>query len=172
MVGAGREAGQSLGPDRYLEVRYEDLVSNPEPELRRVLDHLGERFQPEVLKPSRLLPTWPIRDHLVRRPDSASRDRVVATSVARWRTAMSRKDRILVESAAGAVLEELRYPVEGLARSVGVPERVGWRIHHYVRYVYYRLRGRTLRRSFVLRGAATLGGAALLVRARSLANRL
>jgi hypothetical protein len=35
-VTAGRDAGAALGPDRYLEVRYEDLISSPEAELQKI----------------------------------------------------------------------------------------------------------------------------------------
>ena len=38
------EAGAALGPDRYLEVRYESLVEHPESECRRVCDFLGLSF--------------------------------------------------------------------------------------------------------------------------------
>jgi tetratricopeptide (TPR) repeat protein len=38
-------------PDRhYLRVRYEDLVQNPEPELRRLLDGIGEPWDPRCLE--------------------------------------------------------------------------------------------------------------------------
>jgi sulfotransferase family protein len=36
-------------PDRYLLVRYEDLVREPEATTRRVCDHIGVRFTPEML---------------------------------------------------------------------------------------------------------------------------
>ncbi|MHC6156761.1 sulfotransferase family protein [Bradyrhizobium elkanii] len=37
-------------PGRYLEVRYEDLVSNPRPTLARILDHLGLPWDEAVLR--------------------------------------------------------------------------------------------------------------------------
>ena len=39
-VGRGHAEGTALGPDRYLETRYEDLVADPERELRRMLEFL------------------------------------------------------------------------------------------------------------------------------------
>jgi len=47
-VTEGRQAGCELGPDRYMELRYEVLVSNAEHELRRVFDFLDERWVPSV----------------------------------------------------------------------------------------------------------------------------
>ena len=41
-VWTGHQAGTQLGDDRYIEVRYEDLVQKPAVELNRVLGFLGE----------------------------------------------------------------------------------------------------------------------------------
>jgi hypothetical protein len=48
-IEAARAAGNTLGPDRFAEVRYEALVANPEPELRRLLEFLGEPWDDAVL---------------------------------------------------------------------------------------------------------------------------
>ena len=44
-----RETAHVLG-GRYLEVRYEDLVADPLPQLKRVLDHLGADSDAEVVR--------------------------------------------------------------------------------------------------------------------------
>lgn len=41
-VSAGREAGKRIGPEHYMELRYETLVTEPERTLRRVFDFLAE----------------------------------------------------------------------------------------------------------------------------------
>jgi hypothetical protein len=46
----GRHAGAALGADRYLEIRYESLVSEPEEVLRRVSTFLEVAFDPSMLK--------------------------------------------------------------------------------------------------------------------------
>ncbi|MFA6239911.1 MAG: SDR family NAD(P)-dependent oxidoreductase [Candidatus Hydrogenedentales bacterium] len=43
--------GKQIDPRRYHIVRYEDLVSNPEPVMRRLLEFLGLPWDPSVLKP-------------------------------------------------------------------------------------------------------------------------
>jgi hypothetical protein len=48
-VWVARRMGAILGEDRYLEVRYEALVTDPEHELRRVCAFLGEDYAPEML---------------------------------------------------------------------------------------------------------------------------
>lgn len=45
---AGREAGSRMG-DRYMEVKYEDLVARPEEALGKVCDWLGLSFYPQML---------------------------------------------------------------------------------------------------------------------------
>jgi hypothetical protein len=49
VVSMGRTQGRRLGPERYLEIRYEDLTASPEPSLRRICDFLGLAFHPSVL---------------------------------------------------------------------------------------------------------------------------
>lgn len=48
-IEAARAAGATLGPARFTEVRYESLVSDPEPELRRLIAFLGEEWDDAVL---------------------------------------------------------------------------------------------------------------------------
>lgn len=49
-VAAARAAGAAVGPGRYHEIRYEDLVADPEPALRALLAFLGEQWAPQVLR--------------------------------------------------------------------------------------------------------------------------
>jgi len=44
------ELERSLSPDRYMMLRYEDLVRHPEENLRRVCEFLGESFEPAMLR--------------------------------------------------------------------------------------------------------------------------
>lgn len=46
---SGRRAGTNLGPDRYLEVRLEDLLSSPEQQIRKMCAFLGEEFDQSLL---------------------------------------------------------------------------------------------------------------------------
>ncbi|MDQ3766392.1 MAG: sulfotransferase, partial [Actinomycetota bacterium] len=48
-VRAGMEAGRALGPGRYLQMRYEDLVEAPERHARTLCGFLGLPFDPVVL---------------------------------------------------------------------------------------------------------------------------
>jgi hypothetical protein len=48
-VRSARAFGRRLPPERFLEVRYERLVADPEPEARRLFAFLGETWEPRVL---------------------------------------------------------------------------------------------------------------------------
>jgi hypothetical protein len=49
-VRAGRESAKRLPPEQYTEVRYEELIHEPQPVLRRLCDFLGESFSAEMLE--------------------------------------------------------------------------------------------------------------------------
>ena len=49
-VTAGRRAGAKLGPSRYLEVRYEDLLDDPQSALSATCDFLGLEFDEAMLR--------------------------------------------------------------------------------------------------------------------------
>jgi hypothetical protein len=49
-VAIGREAGKSLGPTLYHEVRYEDLVSSPERELEQICNFLRLPYAEEMTR--------------------------------------------------------------------------------------------------------------------------
>lgn len=105
-VGAGRAAGRALAPDRYLEVRYEDLVSRPEGELGRVCAFLDLRFDSIMLNPGestllKIQPSWRfIHSRVVLPPTVGVRD---------WRRDMTLADRMAFETVAGDTLTEFGY---------------------------------------------------------------
>ena len=110
----------------YTEVRYEDLIGDTEPILRRVCEFIKLDFDPEMLayhersgerlkEMARALPGDGRAQHLsverrmathamTTKPPSADR-------VARWRTQMSASDRAAFEEVAGTLLAELGYPI-------------------------------------------------------------
>jgi hypothetical protein len=125
-LGRARRRARRLVPGTYMEARYEDLVADPEPTLRRVADfvdlpwdaamlsyhHRAEERMREVvreLKPlggGTITAEERVRQHeLVSRPPSQSR-------AGRWRTEMSPEDRAAFESVAGRMLKKLGYEVE------------------------------------------------------------
>jgi Sulfotransferase family len=106
-VSAGLRDGRPLGEDRYMELRYEDLVEESETELRRLCDFLGITFEPGMLEGAGSL-----QDDVL--PKAAIYNRHVTDrpkrGVRQWRTGMPDRHVEIFEAVAGSVLSELNYP--------------------------------------------------------------
>jgi len=136
-VRRGRRDGAHLP---YLEVRYEQLVDQPEAELRRICGFIGLDFDAQMLSFDKRVRTEPtsIAPHLVNLPLAAAlaaepgepdepetrvspiemQARLVrrlsgppdAASVGRWRTEMTAEELRSFDTIAGTLLDELGYP--------------------------------------------------------------
>lgn len=97
---------QSPGPERYLELRYEDLVSNPEGAMRAVLAWLNEPWDSAVLAHHEVdqeLPVMETSSHEVAQPLHDQ-----ANSV--WKRTLDAQDLAMIhDGPAGEVLVELGY---------------------------------------------------------------
>jgi hypothetical protein len=102
-IRAARRFGSTVGPGRYLELRYENLVAEPELHLRGICRFLGLRFEPDMLEYHRGVDASTLQDHprLAQPPTSGVRD---------WREQMAPHDVELFEAVAGFLLTELGYP--------------------------------------------------------------
>ncbi len=104
-VEPGRAAGSRIGPGAYIEVKYEDLVAEPERELRRLAAFLDLPYSEDMAnyhrgktrsdpglsaKQAWLPPTAGLRD---------------------WRTALERRELALFEALAGDLLVACGYPL-------------------------------------------------------------
>lgn len=102
-VGRGRAGGGRLGPERYREVRYEDLVADPEAALRELSPFVGVGFHERMLRyfePGRV----EVERHYyrsVRLPPTAD--------LRAWRRDMAPGDVRTFEALAGGVLSDLGY---------------------------------------------------------------
>lgn len=112
-VRSARRAGQALGQDRYLELRYEQLTAVADPTLHTVCDFLGEPFDPAMLHPDRMAD----RQYHSKGVHAATRRPPNTRSVGRWRTEMSPADQRLFEAMAGDFLAELGYERTNPGRS-------------------------------------------------------
>ena len=87
---------------RYLELRYEDLVTEPERELRRVCEHGSLPWEPAMLDYAGTsdVASMPEHKNLAQPPTPGLRD---------WRSQMSREDALAFEQVAGDVLRGAGY---------------------------------------------------------------
>jgi hypothetical protein len=104
-VESGRRAGQLLGGERYLEIRYEGLVQNPQGTLEGICAFLGETFEPAMLEPAQLARrVGPGPQHHVEVMQPVS-----STSVARWKAEMNPFEQRMADHVAGRSLQALGY---------------------------------------------------------------
>lgn len=93
--------------DRYQLVRYEDILTQPEPSVKVIADFLGIRYTSDMLHPERG------RDRVfdgTEEPWKAKASRALDPHNAhKWRRLMGDADRRLVATLAGPELVELRY---------------------------------------------------------------
>jgi Sulfotransferase family len=100
-VRLARESGASLEPDRYYELRYEDLVAHPSGELGALCSFLGLDFSEAMT-----------RFHEGRtRPGLGSNKQWLPPTpgLRNWRTQMPPPDIELFEAVSGELLDELGY---------------------------------------------------------------
>ena len=101
-IRAARNLGNHVGQQRYLEIRYEDLVANSEQVVRSVCDFASLPFDPSMLEQGDVeLAAKPHHRRLLEAP-SKRRD---------WSVEMSAADAESFELVAGPLLAELGYPL-------------------------------------------------------------
>lgn len=104
-VSAAREAMPALG-DRILEIRYEELIAAPRPQLERLADFLGIGFDAGMLDYGRATDVLPQHGQDVHAREPLRAD------LRPWRTQLSRDDVSVIESIAGELMDEVGYPRE------------------------------------------------------------
>ena len=123
--------GRALGPGRYHELRYEDLVADPEPALRAVCDAVGLAFDAAML------------DHragaaeVARTTSHPGYHRHLAEpvrDVRDWRSDLTPAQQARVELVAGPLLAELGYPASearpsAVDRAAVAAQWLRWQLH-------------------------------------------
>jgi Sulfotransferase family len=120
----GRRQGKRLGPRRYREVRYEDLLDDPEGVTRAVCEFLSIEFVPDMLRYHERAP------EIIRatgHPGAHGRIHLPPTKGLRdWRTEMAPSDTAIFEELAGGALRAFGYGT-GLSSASVRTRLVAWR---------------------------------------------
>ena len=90
--------------NRYREVRYEDIINDPEPTLKGLFEFIGEPWDPAVLEFHR-------KDRYLGRHSSTDQvsKPIYKSAMARWQKDLSKADKDKVKQVAGETLIELGY---------------------------------------------------------------
>ena len=122
VVERGREAGRRLGPDRYVEVRYEDLLDDPHAAVSALCAFIELEFHPDMLRYTDRAADVASGSAF---PEAHGRLALPPTKGLRdWRTQMTRKDVTAFELLAGDLLAELGYERTVDRAGVGARARV------------------------------------------------
>jgi hypothetical protein len=116
-LSTAEEAESALGAGAFLSVRYEDLVAQPEMELRRICLFMNADYNPAMLAFHRgdtAYPTDQRNEANLRRP-------LLAGNTEKWRRHMSARDLRIFEALAGDYLERYGYP-----RTLREPRLAAW----------------------------------------------
>jgi len=139
-VGGAMREGERLGQERYLELRYEDLLDEPERELRRLCEFVDLPFHESLLEhDERDLQKLPerfraIHSRLALPPTKGLRD---------WRIQMSSSEVAEFEAVAGSELAAAGYPLAGGRTGPWINVRARWRMVGFAaRYLRHRARAR------------------------------
>lgn len=101
-VRLGREAGSQLNPELYYEIRYENIIRNPQEECRKLCDFLGVTYDPAMNRHHET------KSETDAHPKAKSWEPITA-GLRDWRTQMSDLQVENFEVAAGDLLSELGY---------------------------------------------------------------
>ena len=101
-VRAARALGRRVGTARYLEVRYEALVAEPEAELRRICAFVGLAYDEAMLD-------YAGKTESARKEHQQRLNEPPRVGVRDWRTEMAPADVAAFEAVAGDLLHELGY---------------------------------------------------------------
>lgn len=123
----GRQAGEILGRDRYLELRYEDLVTRTEDTLHRLCGHISLPFDRAMLNHQRAAGLVARTEPLANRNRYLGRP--VMPRLRDWRRDLPPAAVDRFEVVAGDLLAELDYELRTPRRTQGLGTRVAARSH-------------------------------------------
>jgi hypothetical protein len=126
-VERGRHAGRRLGPDRYVEVRYEELVADAPAVLAGLCDFLSLPFDPAMLRYHERA------DEVVAAVKETAHHQGLwqPPTIGRrsWRESMPRRDVARFEALAGAALDDFGYERSDVPPSLAArAEASAWRL--------------------------------------------
>ncbi|MBB4931113.1 hypothetical protein F4561_001933 [Lipingzhangella halophila] len=130
----GRAAARKLGPESFYEMRYEQLIGDPEAELSALCDFLGEEFDPAMCEPHQVAGIAVPK----RKTHHANTHReITQANSGAWRERLEPWEISLSESVLGGRLRKNGYELSGASRpaaahlanyaKVSTKRRLNWR---------------------------------------------
>jgi len=110
-VTAGRASGHELGSDRYQELKYENVIADPEAAVRDVCPFLGLEFEPAMLR--YFEQGEKLRSETADPGAHQSLALPPTRGLRNWREEMSDSDAAIFEALAGSTLTDFGYETSG-----------------------------------------------------------
>lgn len=122
-VELGRKYGTALGDKIYHEVRYEDLLNNPETSMKAVCNFLGEPYNHSLVnfKPSGEAGKTPLLQKPIQKENQA-----------KWRNKMTYRQIETFERAVSKTLLDCGYPLISSGKPLPLLSKMVWRTHNYM----------------------------------------
>lgn len=122
-------SSRALESTNYYEVRYEDLVRQPESELRAICSFIGETYQPAMVDHHNMaIERISADSHFF----SSVREPVNENKIGKWRSDLAVRDQRLIQFVQGPLLDELDYHIEYLGKM-----RFSERVRYYLLKMKY-----------------------------------
>ena len=130
-VEIGQTTGREIGPDNYHEIRYEDLLENPQTIMKGVCAFLNEEYSDSLVnfKKSGEAGKTPLLQQPIQKQNQT-----------KWRKKMSASQIRTFERAVSATLRRCHYPVTTDAQALSLPTRAFWHLHNKAATHYYEWR--------------------------------
>jgi hypothetical protein len=128
-VEKGRALGRQLTSSQYLELRYEDLLDQPETTMRTLCDFLGEAYSAELFDVAAV--DDPGKTPLVHKP-------LQADNAEKWRGKMTPAQIRAFESVSGKTLREFGYELATSAPPPSLPVKAAYRLHNQLLTGFWR----------------------------------
>jgi hypothetical protein len=120
-VERGRAQGSQLPPHQYIELRYEDLLAQPEEIMQRLCAFLGETYSSELFAVASV--DDPGKTPLVHEP-------LKADNAEKWRSKMTPAQIRAFESVAGKTLRESGYDLVTRGKPPTLVMKAAYRLHN------------------------------------------
>jgi hypothetical protein len=131
----GRAFGAQLPSDQYMELRYEDLLAQPEDSMQRICAFLGETYSPELFAVESV--DDPGKTPLVHEP-------LKADNAGKWRSKMTPAQIRAFESVAGKTLREFGYDLATPGTPPALVVKAAYRLHNKVLTGFWKRARQTL----------------------------
>lgn len=128
-VEKGHIQGSSLPSDQYLELRYEDLIAQPEDTMKKLCAFLGEDYSADLFDVATA--DGPSKTPLVHKP-------LQADNAGKWRGKMTQSQIEAFEGVAGNTLREFGYDLISPCKPPAFATKAAYRLHNKLLTAYWR----------------------------------